>query len=66
MTYLYAAIIIILGIFAAASPEDAWQLSNSWRFEYGEPSEMALILTRLGGIVGIIAGILLIFGINIT
>jgi hypothetical protein len=66
MTYLYAAIIIILGIFAAASPEDTWRLSNSWQFEKAEPSEMALILTRLGGIAGIIAGILLIFGINIT
>ena len=66
MTWLFALIVIILGIFEAASPEDAWRLSNSWRFEYGEPSKMALTLIRLGGIMSIIVGILLIFGINIT
>ena len=66
MTWLYALIVMILGIFAAASPEDAWRLANSWRFEYGEPSEMALKMTRLGGIMSIIVGILLIFGIDIT
>jgi uncharacterized protein YjeT (DUF2065 family) len=66
MTWLFAVIVIILGIFEAASPEDAWRLANSWRFEYGEPSEMALKMTRLGGIMSIIVGILLMFGINIT
>lgn len=56
-------IVIILGIFEAASPEDAWRLANSWRFEYAEPSDLALTMTRFGGILSILVGILLALGI---
>jgi hypothetical protein len=56
-------IIMIMGIFEVASPEDAWRMANRWRFEYAEPSDLALTLTRIGGILSIIYGILLILGI---
>ena len=63
MNVLIGLVVFVLGIFTAANPEDAWYWSNGWRFKNAEPSDLALTLTRIGGILSIIYGILLILGI---
>ena len=59
MNVLMGLVVIVLGIFTAANPEDAWYWSNGWRFKDAEPSDLALAMSRIGGIVMIISGVLL-------
>ncbi len=61
MSVLMGLVVIVLGIFTAANPEDAWYWSNGWRFKNAEPSDMALAMSRVGGIVMVIGGIILMF-----
>lgn len=57
---IIAVIVIILGIIELASPQTAWYLSYGWRYKNAEPSEAALIIERIGGVIGIILGIILL------
>lgn len=53
-------VLLLVGIFNAASPETAWYLSDGWKYKNAEPSEEALGLTRVGGIVAIVIGVFMI------
>lgn len=50
-------IIIGTGAFCIADPEAAWEISHIGQLEYGRPSEEALRLTRVGGILSILSAI---------
>ena len=52
---------LIVGVFNAAFPYAAWYLEYGWRYKNAEPSDMALGLSRLGGIVAIIIAVIMIF-----
>lgn len=54
-------ILILLGLFVILSPETAWYLRCGWRFRNAEPSDLALIPERIGGIIFLIAGISFLF-----
>lgn len=56
----FALIIIALGIFEVACPEAAWYLSRGWQYKNAEPSEAALGFARVGGVVAVILGIVLL------
>lgn len=58
---LLGLLLIGLGIWHAASPYTAWYLSHGWRYKNAEPSDMALGMTRLGGFVVIVVGIIAMF-----
>lgn len=58
---LLGLLLIALGIWHAASPYTAWYLSHGWRYKNAEPSDLALGMTRVGGFVVIVAGIILFF-----
>lgn len=54
-------ILVIAGVFEAAAPQTAWYLSYGWRFKDAEPSELALIAGRAGGVFMIVLGIIFFF-----
>ena len=58
---LLILLLLVVGIFNTCSPKSAWYLSTGWQFRDAEPSDDALVLTRLGGIVCLAIGIGMIF-----
>lgn len=56
-------LLLAVGIFNALSPQTAWFLEYGWRYKNAEPSEFALAANRIGGVIAILAAVLmLIFG----
>lgn len=53
-------IFILAGIFNLVAPDAAWYLSRGWQYKDAEPSDAALVVTRIGG-VAIVIGIVLLF-----
>lgn len=53
-------VLIILGVFNIVSPQFAWYLQYGWRYKDAEPSDMALVINRVGGVVIILIGIFLL------
>jgi hypothetical protein len=42
-------IMIVMGIVGIIFPRVAWYFSEGWKFKNVEPSELALLLIRVGG-----------------
>ncbi len=59
--FIMALVALGLGIVNCANPTLAFSLSEGWKYKNVEPSEGYLLLTRLGGILLIIVGVVLIF-----
>lgn len=57
---LLGSIFIILGFINWAEPALAWHLSEGWKYRDVEPSDTALAMTRVGGIIGVIVGIIFV------
>lgn len=55
---IVALILIALGVFEVCLPGVLWHLRYGWRYKNAEPSDAALIVSRIGGVIVIIAGIL--------
>lgn len=53
-------LLIVMGIFQLVSPQTAWYLSYGWRYKNAEPSDIALVMERMGGVVEIIVGIIIL------
>lgn len=53
-------LLIVMGIFQLVSPQTAWYLSYGWRYKNAEPSDIALVMERMGGVVAIIVGIIIL------
>ena len=51
---------IIASLVAVISPRTAWYLQEGWKYKNVEPSEGALVMVRIGGVVGVIACIVFI------
>ena len=54
-------LLVIFGIFEAVFPQASWWLSHGWRYKNAEPSELALGLGRMTGVIMVIAGIICFF-----
>lgn len=52
-------ILIALSIVEIAFPQGMWYLRYGWHFKSIEPSDAALAVARVGGVVGIILGVVL-------
>lgn len=55
-----ALMLIALGIFDAVFPKVSWYLGYGWRYKNAEPSDAALTFARVGGVIVIIVGIILL------
>ncbi len=58
---IFGLLFIVIGLINAISPATGWYLSYGWRYKDAEPSDAALILGRIGGVLGIIVGVICIF-----
>jgi hypothetical protein len=56
---IICVIIILSSIVAIISPRTAWYLQEGWQYKDVEPSDLALIVVRIGGVVGVVGGIVL-------
>ena len=52
---------LIAGLFNLIAPEASWYLGHGWRYKNAEPSDLALIVTRITGGIAIAAAFLWIF-----
>lgn len=51
-------ILLVIGIVNTAAPRFVWYLKDGWKFKDAEPSDDAISLTRAGGIIAIIIGLI--------
>lgn len=59
---IFAVVLLAaLGVFNVVSPYSAWYLEYGWRYKNAEPSDMALGMNRVGGVIAVIAAILVLF-----
>lgn len=54
-------ILIALGAFYTFAPHAAWYLSYGWRFKDAEPSDAALIISRISGVAVAVFGLFTLF-----
>jgi len=60
MNALFGLILIVFGLISAVSPQSAWYMSIGWKFRDAEPSDAALAMHRITGVIGVIMGIIFI------
>lgn len=54
-------LLIALGAWYVLAPRAAWHLSYGWRYRDAEPSEAALVISRVSGIAVILFGFFIMF-----
>jgi Family of unknown function (DUF6199) len=47
-------IILVLAATTALFPRAAWFFNEGWKFKNAEPSDAAIFVTRLGGIIAVV------------
>ncbi|REK75000.1 DUF6199 family natural product biosynthesis protein [Paenibacillus paeoniae] len=60
MNGLMGFILLLFSAVAALSPQSAWYMSIGWKIKDAEPSDAALTMHRITGIIGVIVGFILI------
>lgn len=58
---LFAVICIAIGLFNFFCPYAAWYLTRGWQFKGAEPSDIALIIAKLSGVIAAVIGIVFFF-----
>ncbi len=56
----FACFFIVAGLCSISLPRMMWFLSEGWKFKNAEPSGCALVATRIGGLLGLIVGTVLL------
>ena len=54
-------LLIIIGLCNLCRPEEMWHLNTGWQFKDAEPSEEAILWCRIGGVIAIIVGFVVMF-----
>lgn len=57
---LLALLLCGVGIFNLAAPKASWYLSYGWRFKDAEPSDAAITLSRIGGAIAVVIGVIML------
>jgi hypothetical protein len=57
---LFPVIFIIIGALNVMYPRVSWYMKSGWQFKNAEPSDLALIMIRISGIIAIGIGIFLL------
>jgi len=60
-TVLGGLLIIVAGLVSLISPYTSWYLSIGWRIKDAEPTDLALGINRLTGVVLLVVGFLFLF-----
>ena len=56
-----AILIAAFGLWGAISPQSVWYLNHGWRFKDAEPSDAALTITRMGGVLALLLAVGILF-----
>ena len=56
-TWFIPVVCLIIGLFNICFPYGSWYLGHGWRFRDAEPSDLALLMTRISGIIATVIGI---------
>lgn len=59
--FLFGLIAIGSGLLGTIKPEWAWYLRDGWRFRDAEPSDIALVVIRGGGVLALVIGLVVLF-----
>ena len=54
-------LLIVIGLCNLCRPEEMWRLNTGWQFKDAEPSEEAILWCRIGGVIAIIVGFVVMF-----
>ena len=57
---LVALLLCGVGIFNLAAPKASWYLSYGWRFKDAEPSDAAITISRIGGGIAVVIGVIML------
>jgi hypothetical protein len=52
-----AFLLFVLGLINIFAPYVGWYMTEGWKFKDAEPSDAALLLYRIGGVIGVIVSI---------
>lgn len=59
---LFGLIFIAIGIVNIAFPKASWYMKYGWQFKNAEPTEAALIMSRIGGVLAVVIGLIILIG----
>ncbi|WP_397376057.1 DUF6199 family natural product biosynthesis protein [Paenibacillus terricola] len=62
MVGFFGFIVIIIGVLNIVFPRAGWCMKYGWQFKNAEPSDAAKVMARVGGVIGVIIGLLLMIG----
>lgn len=57
MDYLWPLVLLILGVFMLCYPKMLWKIENLLTVKNGEPTELYLLLMRIGGVFFILCSV---------
>lgn len=57
MSYLWLLVLLILGVFMLCYPKTLWKTENLLTVKNGEPTELYLLLMRIGGVFFILCSL---------
>jgi len=60
---LLVLLLLGLGLWGTLSPQSMWYLEYGWRFRDAEPSDAALAVNRITGVLCLLIGIILLIGL---
>lgn len=59
---IFVAILVAsLGLWSTISPQSVWYLNHGWRYKDAEPSDAALVITRMGGVIALLLAAVILF-----
>ncbi|PLK49212.1 DUF6199 family natural product biosynthesis protein [Uliginosibacterium sp. TH139] len=58
---LFALFPIVMGLIGIFCPRFIFFINEGWKFRDAEPSDWFLLLTRLGGVMSVIFGLVIFF-----
>jgi hypothetical protein len=51
---------LLIGVLNIVFPRAAWFMKYGWQYKNAEPSQMAIISARIGGIIAVVIGIFIL------
>lgn len=54
---LLGIFLIAIGLWHALAPQSAWQFNQGWKFKDAEPSELAMVVYRISGVLAVLFGL---------
>ena len=53
----------MIGVVSILAPEAMWQLYEGWKFKDAEPSDLALVMHRIGGVLLIVMAVMILLNV---